>query len=493
LTKDNKKILKAHKTLKRLIRKHSLLDTLHIIWSFSKRYTFDNNLDQIEFGQKTIHEHELEFLLKEAVLYCESKPNNPWTPKDQFEYTKQLRIFDNVVSGVFLENNDIFVEFNRITHRQFKWQRGYSQRALMRYLKVFSDPLVDEVVFEKFNLTTRDINLVGIYFFGMKRNQFRTVLPLPLPSNSKTITPKMVEHFLDHFAIDYEEAKDILTEKRELNENIFYTQNPLYDKPLIKYESTVMCPLHLPLFRMITSGIYYSIVGEDKFKKDNRFGASFEKYIGEVLTKLIRKKRFEIIPEFEYYVGKQRKDSSDWILKDKTGLMFIECKTKRMLFTSISSLDTAEGLEKDLKKLAEFVCQPYKVYHDYRTNKIDRLNEIEPKIFIPVTLTLEDWFIKQNPGLYNRLSELVTLEFQRLKLPEEYLTKHPYLLFSASEFEIEAQLINRLGFHTYLKKMEEQKLSDFREKFKYKEIFKDEYDDFFLGYLEKLKAEQEEE
>ena len=68
MNKSNKKILKAHRTLKELIQKHSLLDTLTFIWSLSKHYTFNQEIDKLKFGQKTIHEFELEFLLKEAIL-----------------------------------------------------------------------------------------------------------------------------------------------------------------------------------------------------------------------------------------------------------------------------------------------------------------------------------------------------------------------------------------------------------------------------------------
>jgi hypothetical protein len=94
------------------------------------------------------------------------------------------------------------------------------------------------------------------------------------------------------------------------------------------------------------------------------FDRSFQKYVGEMLSKANYEERFTILAEQSYYVGKDRKDSVDWIVSDPTGDLLIECKTKKLRWEAKIALSSTTVLNADLAKMAGFIVQIYKTLFD---------------------------------------------------------------------------------------------------------------------------------
>jgi hypothetical protein len=66
------------------------------------------------------------------------------------------------------------------------------------------------------------------------------------------------------------------------------------------------------LFWRITNGLYYSLKDIPGFP--SAFGKSFQRFVGEVLSARIKNATMSVLEEREYLVGRNRKDSVDWIV-----------------------------------------------------------------------------------------------------------------------------------------------------------------------------------
>lgn len=270
-----------------------------------------------------------------------------------------------------------------------------------------------------------------------------------------------------------------------MNENIFYTYNPLRAKPILIYQNNIFCPIQLMLFWQIPNLIYYSILNETGF--ENAFGESFENYVGEVLNKCCSNPSLKIIPEEKY--GKEEKRTTDWILFDEKAILFIECKTKRMTMISKGELDIniKKGLVSDIQKMAQFITQLYKTYLDYVDNKYPTIKYDSSKKFIPLVLTLENWFINLNPTIMKILHKYVIAEFEKSALNQNLLNEFPYHIRSSDDFEKDIQIINEIGVFEYFDKISKFEIHDNIEKFKYKDVFEDEFHEMLIKPLEALK------
>ena len=84
---QNDKIFALYKPFRNQLRKFELFDSLYVFWAYARNLTFDNKplppdieLPQLyhQFGDLSykringIHEIELDFLIKEAILNCEA-------------------------------------------------------------------------------------------------------------------------------------------------------------------------------------------------------------------------------------------------------------------------------------------------------------------------------------------------------------------------------------------------------------------------------------
>jgi hypothetical protein len=499
---QNNKIFYSYTPFRNKLRKLSLMDSIYVIWGFSKNLTFDLplprdiqvsndfhflNIEQRRF--RGIPEFELEFLLREIILNCNDIPK-----KDTIKDYKTLSKIINYLRTTFSEEvskhsfskiheDDVFLEFHRMAHRQFLWQLGYNKNIITRNFKIYSHKKIEELIIKKLGLTTFELFILGFFFFRITGDAF--LIKLPYKSQVPAISDEKIALFLSYFSITIEKAKEALIETQQMNENIFYTYNPLRAKPILIYQNNIFCPIQLMLFWQIPNLIYYSILNETGF--ENAFGESFENYVGEVLNKCCSNPSLKIIPEEKY--GKEEKRTTDWILCDEKAILFIECKTKRMTMISKGELDIniKKGLVSDIQKMAQFITQLYKTYMDYVDNKYPTIKYDSSKKFIPLVLTLENWFINLNPTIMKILHKYVIAEFEKSALNQNLLNEFPYHIRSSDDFEKDIQIINEIGVFEYFDKISKFEIHDYIEKFKYKDVFEDEFHEMLIKPLEALK------
>lgn len=490
-------VFEIYRQFRNKIARFNVVDSLYVLWGYSRNYTFDQEFPRdiekpagfnpnepdrfIRKYNKGIFDHELEFLQKEFILNCDIAKTK-YSFREQKHFPKVMNLLrgdlENKIGGKYTNQNNILLDFNRMAHRQFKWQTGYGRETIFRYYQIYSDNTIAELITEKFKLTPQQLFLIGFLLFGWTGTHFKTALPFK--SNVKAITNEMMETFISHFSWTIQEAKIELKKFQQINENVFYSYNPLLAKPLIIDGSDMMCPIPIFMFWLVTSGIYYPLIA-DKSIADafgTALGKSFENYAGEVLKKSCTNNNIKIFPEEKY--GKPEKSTTDWIITDNDSILFIECKTKRMTLNSRTALEITEELEKDLKKMAGFIVQLYKTYLDYQNNLYPTIKFDSNKHFYPLVLTLEDWFININFDLIDILKGYVIENFKQNNIDLELLEKFPYHIRCASDFERDIQLINGLGMKDYFYKCINNQIQDVIPKFDFANIYEGEYQKIFV-------------
>lgn len=485
-------LFETYRPFRNKLAKFNVIDSLYLIWGYSRNYTFNkefpadiekpfgfnpNEPNKFDRKYRGLFDHELEFLQKEFILNCDIAPTK-YSIREQKHFIKTINYLrdtiDNTISKKYMNQENIILEFNRLAHRQFKWQLHYDRETIFRYYQIYSDPILAEIIQNRFKLTTQQLFLIGFIFFTWTANNFRT--PLPMNSQVKALTNEMFEIYLSHFSMTIDDARRELKQYQEINKNLYYTYNPLLAKPILIDKSSAICPIPIFIYWQITSGIYYFIFKENNF--DNAFGNSFQNYVGEVLKKSCTNPKLKIFPEEKY--GKPEKGTADWIVEDETSIMFIECKTKRMRLDSKSELEVKDNLEKDLKKMADFIGQLYKTYIDYKANLYPTVKFDEKKDFYPLVLTLEDWFLNINHILLDKLKEFVIDYFNKNNLDKTLLEKFPYHIRCASEFEKHIQLINGLGIKEYFHKTINNLIQDYIPTFDFINIYEGEFQRVFI-------------
>lgn len=496
MNKRDNDIFEIYRPFRNKLARFNVIDSLYVIWGYSRNYIFDNefprdiekpssfNPHEPKLNERKywgLFDHELEFLQKEIILNCDIAKTK-YSFREQKYFSKVMNYLrddiENTLSKKYTNQDNILLDFNRMAHRQFKWQAGYGRETIFRYYQIYSDKTIAELITNKFKLTPQQLFLIGFLFFGWTGTHFKTALPFK--STAKAITNEMLEIFISHFSMTIQEAKHELKEYQQINENIFYSINPLLAKPLLIEKSDMMCPIPIFMFWLITSGIYYPLVKDKSINKlfGNALGKSFENYVGEVLKKSCSNHNFNIFPEEIY--GKPEKRTIDWILIDENSILFIECKTKRMTLNSKSSLEITESLEKDLKIMAEYVKQVYEQYLEYKANLYPTVKYDESKEFYPLVLTLEDWFININHALIDKLKLYVIDCFKQANFDLELLEKFPYQIRCASDFERDIQLINSLSIKDYFYKATNNLIQDIIPTFDFVNIYEGEYQKVFV-------------
>jgi len=150
---------------------------------------------------------------------------------------------------------------------------------------------------------------------------------------------------------------------------------------------------------------------------------------------------------------------------------------------SKSELDIKKGLESDLKKMASFIFQLYKTYIDYSKDKYPQLAFDSSKKFIPLVVTLENWYINLNPSILKILRDFVIENLKANNIDVALIDKFPYHIRSSEDFEKDIQLINSLGILGYFDKVIKNEIYAYIKNFSYRNPFDGEFEKIFLEPL----------
>ena len=498
-------IFEVYKPLRNHLKKCEIADSLRVIREYAQDLQFKGSLfspdieilpeyQQKDHVQKMrwIAEWSLEILAKEVII---NSPQKKWQPNS----FKKWKHFSNAINKIkdiekrisqnYIGQGNILREMGRTAHLQFCWQiERPNAEMLSRYYKIYSTPGLSSLVRNTIGLTIKEIYIIGVALLGV----YMKWIALNYPPNIsiEEMNKDSLDTFLKHFSIDLQDIKQKLISEQSINEDYLYAFSSLRGYPIIRmpYESkeSLVCPIPTLLFWRIAGGLYYEVVDQRGF--DKAFGKAFQGYIGDCITKAHTNKNIDSYQEESYVAGKERKDTTDWIIDDGSCAVFIECKGKRMTLPSKTQLVVGNALEKDMQKMADFIVQAYKSIRDYRNDEYHHYKNNKQRTVYPLIVTLEDWHLFGDSPL---LKEAIEKKMSVEGVPLRWLKELPYTVCSASEFEKLVQIIQHEGIEATIgKKAKDPKRSrweldvflssEYPEKHKNtKALFLEEYDSIF--------------
>jgi len=506
---QNNHLFGYYKPLRNHLYKIKVDDGLFVVWAFVQHLQFDQDfpteIEVIPEFKDADHIQkirwsspwELETLAKEIILNShELVAEKTFTKWNYFSGAlNKLKALENEIGGEYTNQENVLIEMFRIAHRQFPWQMNPNGNFIIRHYKIFGTSDMSTIIEETTGLDTKDLYTIGMVFIGAYLK--RPAIKQPINVEVRNITTEKIDRFLKIFSISLADLKEYLKSEHQLNSKYGYAYSTLRARPIIdmtyRGEQCYVCPLPTLLFWQITNGIYYSIYKHKKF--DKSFGTAFQGYVGEVLTRALIGGTFKVLPEKQFKIGKDIKDSIDWIVSDDDSALFIECKTKRLVFTAKSEIEDLEAIQSELAKMSDFIIQCYKTISDYKNGHYPHLAYDSKLQIYPLIVTLEHWYVFGSKFL-DSLDQLVIQKMSDLSLDLTLLKSAPYAMCSIEDFEVATQLINVVG----IKKFMESKVydpekkewefgpyinSEFKDYTKHvKSLFNDEYDELFAEFLE---------
>jgi hypothetical protein len=463
----NNEIYEDYKQLRNHLRKLFIDDALYVLWAYSvfmqfnnKKMptdielppSFDGTRDSL-FFKCYLNPWEIFTLTKEVIINSSTLNYENKTFK-KYNYfadgVNKLKNFEESISKKYITSENVLRELGRISHRQFIWQSHYPHTDLLfRYFKIFSEPKLDSIVENIFDISSKKICILGLAMIGGFLNNMYKKNP-PSMEISKSITSSDLEKFLNHFSLDLEQLKQKLVNEQKYSEKYAYSFNSLFAYPIIKMNfrgsNCLICPNPTILYWRFTSGIYYEIYNHPNFSQI--FGDAFQNYIGSVLKRNIKK--FEILPEELYRVGKLKKQSTDWIINGDA-LLFLECKTKRITQEAKEELITEDYINRDVGILADAAVQIYKKVIDFKSGYYKNLNfsDNKKKRIFPLIVTLEDWFLFGD-DLVKRLETLTKEKLKQNNLNTSLWDEMPISVCCVEELEKFTQLFDVLGIEKFM-------------------------------------------
>ena len=486
-------------------------DAFYVIWAYSQYlqingFQVPHDIEVLE-GFRTqnppqawISEWELELLAKEVIINASPASARGRTLRSWdtlSEVLNQLKNLENEIYGLF-EYNNVFIELIRVAHRQFGWQSDRPNAVtIIRYFKIFSDPAIDEVCNDVLGLSVRQIYLCGLCFMGHFLS--KAAMAWPIAVEIPGISEQTFQRFLSFTSRTIDELKPVLRSEQKYDDRFSYSFSSLRAFPLVHMQfygrPSIACPIPTLLLWRITNGLYYELVGDDRFSQ--ALGNSFQTYAGEAIRKACRSENIQTLEEIEYGPKQARKRSTDWIVCKGDAAIFLECKSKRLSWAAKSSLDDLAALQADIDSLAGAVVQVYKTILDYEQGLYGHFPVAPDRKIYPVIVTLENWHAFGNE-FFNRLHSSVSETMTKENLSDKYLDQMPYSIWSAGDLENGLQVINSVGIRDFF----DGKINDvemntwdwrgyigkrFAKSMSIKKLFGDEYDDVFS----KIMAEAE--
>ncbi len=486
---QNKEVCKLYKPLRNRLREISIEDSFKVIWAYVQYLKFDKPLpSDIEVDthllnaplpEKGVYLWTLELLTREVIINSSKRVSYDETLRKYSFFAETINVIiklEDNITRKYVNKDNISAELFRIAHRQFPWQTNADIKFLTRYFKIFNQEALDKIIRNTINLSVVELYLIGHAFLGayFQNPAIRDNIDI----GSEFLTKDKFEMFNQVFAKEIGQMKDAIVSEQQFNDKYVYAYSSLKEFPVIRMKfqgmACLVCPLPPMLFWRITSGLYYQINTKEGFGQP--FGHSFQSYVGDVIANARKGDRLKAFSDEEYHVGKKtRKDTADWIVNDEksNSAIFIECKTKRVVYPAKIDLTITGHITDEFKKMAEFIAQLYQTIGDYKNNRYKSFKYSESRIIYPIIVTLEGWYF-MSKQLDDLLRMLVEKEFQRSNLKTSLLDEMPYSICSIEEFEEMIQIMQETGINNF---MSDKVFDKDRNRWAFKEYIRNKFPD----------------
>lgn len=473
---------------------YEVIDTLSIL----RQYIFEINYNGFGIFKKKfgfelspyISTDLLDFLIVNTVIY--SKIYHTKNSKTLSDFKSRESLFNKIIpvyKSVFQENgtNRSWLYFRGLLDRQDSkrnCRNVFSQIYKCYY--TFGNVKVRNHIESVIKMPYKDFLNLGhtLYFYYSRPESVCMSYPIkwfkdvPVGFKEKFQSEENVDRIFELLSCDFYSFRKLLkSENRYDNENIFNIQCVAFSKyPLIEIDNRYYCPTPEKILKQITDGIYHLAEIPNLNSTENNIatliGAGFEKFIGALIKKINFRDRFKLIGELKF--GKPEKKTSDWIILDNSNIVFIECKTKRLRNESKSQLDIENELKNDLKEIAKGIMKMLLVIDFYEQNKIDKLPFNASLSIYPVMITFQDYCLN-SPEFHDLISDMVKCELDEKGINPKIVDAKSFYIFSASDFEVDFQIMEEFGINEYFELLNENKIDELKVNFKSKQIFAEDF------------------
>jgi len=451
------------------------------------------NLYRIQkLSKKQLTPEEVEFIYLNSLVYSNDYDKRiNWDKREWVKLLNQCKALNNKISEPLLSpDSDPFDWLRTMGLNQAKAHSNSYSNQLYRYYYIFSsNAQIREYIENKINMSYNDFFIYAtcLHMIYQNENYFFDRKYLLSIDKGAPFSSENIMKTLGILSITLSDLKVSLKKELRYDENSFNTNGLAGSeilafthlvKPIFEFNNKFYCLFPELLLHQFTSGIYYiAELYDPKCNLSNPFGSAFEDYVGLILEKNNVLKNLRILKEFPYQDGRNKNKTSDWTIETDDAIVFIECKTKRLrkeskMYENNEMEDENTIKESDTTIIAEAVEQVYKVYTHYSNNEIPGLFFDPSKVFIPIVLTLEEWFA-QFPNINDKVTEIVKskLKGEDIALVDRY----KFHIFSISKFESVVQIMFKHGFKYYFKELDSNKIiNQIEHRFDYKNYFEDE-------------------
>lgn len=455
----------AYKPFANFIKKFDIYESLYVVWAYAQNLQYDmpipNDISFPRFmnGKHVVwkraynaSEWELEYLTKEIILNCEEKRRCNDSLKVLKNFRKCIGFIRNIneVSGNFLTQENTLKELYRMTHRQFIWQHGVNGMSFIRYYKIYSNEQLNEIIKSVFNMDVKTLMKIGMLLYLHYIKSYFIQFPIK-NDKLKSISERDLNYIAATYTSSILELKTFYKANQRIDMDIFYYENLLKIKPLIKVDNTLISPLPTLMYWQITQGLFYFMIDKKNLNFDNAYGQSFQNYVGELIEEINVNKKFKVYCEMEYEIKKGNQNrTSDWIIESIDSIILVECKTKRIKLKSKIGLYDEESLKSDIEAISDSIVQIYKQVLNYKNNLYPEIPYRDSKKIYPIIVSLENWYLF-NFELFERITKEAKKKLINVNLDSKVIDEYPFTVFSIDEFEVEFQKMEYFGIEKYMR------------------------------------------
>lgn len=139
-----------------------------------------------------------------------------------------------------------------------------------------------------------------------------------------------------------------------------------------------------------------------------------------------------------------------------------------------------DTLTKDIIILGKEIGKIYKVYNDYKLNKIIKLPYNKNKTFIPIMVTIEEWYAGC-PSINDCLTRIAEAYLKKKHIDISIIKKNKYKIISIDTFEIDYQIMTREGISSFFKMEKNNILDEYKKKFHLDSYFFDKFSEELIS------------
>lgn len=460
------KIYSSYKKLRNQIRKLDRDESLRVIWDYLTTLQENLTLQGYENDQykniprnfllanwtdrtEWLSQWELARLAEEIILHGRTVGRPPKSLKDFEHLQKVLAKYETVKGSV---NDEILIDSNRETHDKFIWQEIHTQLPwkknipnkpyITAYYMIYSNPCVNQFIKELFDADVKSVMQHGAFIWRIFRSYFRVRVDSlrEFEFTGWNLDIGLLNTLLNNWSVPISELKNEIDSANEMDENLFFRFSPLRRYPLIRVKEDgveyFISPVPTYIYFAASQGLYYQVVDSDVNEKlsDNfgeQFGYAFEAYVGEIINEGSNDD-WNMTSDEQY--GKPEKDSSDWIVEDKNGLVLHEVKTTRPRLQAKTELSAREEFKEDFERIAEAVAQLYWNLRELKENELYPIDADQDRPIYLLLVTLEDWFLSREE-LLELYSGMVEEKVKEKNCPPEWITKYPFEIIDVGTYQ----------------------------------------------------------